>query len=117
MSTDFKATIKFIRTLSFNYSFIGVTVTVFDVSFYNIHKFIEIQNNSKADINGSILVLTSLFFHLLVKQNPDVRIKIIPLAMFSFIGYSVKYFKTSKPYKDNQSQSITVDHSFSQENK
>ena len=37
--------------------------------------------------------------------------------MFSFTGYSVKYFKTSKPYKDNQSQSITVDHSFSQENK
>ena len=66
MSTDFKATNKFIRTLSFNYSFIGVAVTVFDASFYNSHKFIETQNNSKADINGSydniiliFLVLTS----------------------------------------------------------
>ena len=59
----------------------------------------ELINKSEPGSNGSnknailvFLILTSLFFHLLLKQKPNVRVKIIPLAIF-FLSW--KLCKTS----------------------
>ena len=40
------------------------------------------------------------FFHLLIKPKPDVRVKIIPLAIFFFVGYSLEYFQCPTSHRD-----------------
>ena len=52
----------------------------------------ELMNKSKPGSNGSnnnailvFLFLTSSFFHLLIKQKPDVKVKIIPPTIFFFL--------------------------------
>ena len=44
--------------------------------------------------------LTSSFFHLLIKQKPDVRVKIIPLATFFFTGSSIKHLQHPIPHHE-----------------
>ena len=87
LCSDFTLTNNFIRILNSNYSFVDVNV---DVSYHNSHKFFEKVNNSKLDTNDSkksmiliFLFLPTSFFYFLIK--PEVRIKIIPLAIFFFI--------------------------------
>ena len=91
---DFNATNNFIRSLNLTYSFVEVNV---DVNYDDNRNFSEVMIKSKPGSNGSnknailiFLFLTSPFFHLLIKQKPDVRVKIIPLTFF-FIGSSVKH--------------------------
>ena len=67
----------------------------------------EVINKSKPGSNGcninSILVfifLTSSFFHLLIKQKPDVRVKIIPLTIFYYLGSSVEHVLYATPYHE-----------------
>ena len=91
---DFNATNNFIRFLNFTYSFVEVNV---DVSYDGSRNLSELMNKSKPGSNGSnknpiltFLFLTSSFFQLLIKQKPDFRVKIIPLAIFFFIGSYVK---------------------------
>ena len=63
-----------------------------DVSYDGDRNLSELINKSEPGSNGSnknailvFLFLTSSFFYLLIKQNPYVRVKIIPLAIFSFL--------------------------------
>ena len=42
--------------------------------------------------------MTSSFFHLLIKQKPDVRVKIIPLKIFFFFGSYVSHLQHATPY-------------------
>ena len=84
---DFNATNNFIRFLNFTYSFMEVNV---DVSYDGNRNLSELMNKSKPGSHGSnnnvilvFLFLTSLFFHLLIKQKPDVRVKVIPLTIFT----------------------------------
>ena len=65
------------------------------------------MNKSKYGSNDSnknalliFLFLTSSFFHLLIKKNSDVRVKIILLAIFFFIASSVKHLQRSTPHHD-----------------
>ena len=46
------------------------------------------------------LFLTSSFFHLLIKQKPDVRVKIIPLTIFFFLGSYVRHVQHATPYDE-----------------
>ena len=112
---DFNLTNNFIRISNFNYSFVDVEV---NASFHNSHKLLEVANNSKLDINGSnknfsFLFLTRSFFHLIIKKNPDVKIKIIPLPIFFFIGYSIKHLQPTKPHQGinvySSSQFLTIE--------
>ena len=93
---DFNATNNFIRFLNFTYSFVKVNV---DVSYDGNRNLSELINKSEPGSNGSnknailvFLFLTSSFFYLLIKQKPDVRVKIILLAFF-FLSW--KLCKTS----------------------
>ena len=43
------------------------------------------------------LFLTSSFFQLLIRQKPDVRVKIIPLAIFFFLRSYVRYLQHVTP--------------------
>ena len=90
---DFNATNNFIRFLNFTHSFVEVNVVSYDGN----HNISELMNKSKPGSNGSsrnailiFLFLASSFFHLLIKK-PDVRVKIISLATFFFIGSSIKH--------------------------
>ena len=63
-----------------------------DVSYDGDRNLSELINKSEPGSNDSnknailvFLFLTSSFFYLLIKQNPYVRVKIIPLAIFSFL--------------------------------
>ena len=63
------------------------------------------MNKTKPGSNGNnkngiliFLSLTSSFFHLLVKQKPDVRVKIISLVISFFIGSSVKQLQRPTPH-------------------
>ena len=85
----FNATNNFIRFLSFTYSFAEVNV---DVSYDGNQNLTELMNKSRPGTNGStknailvFLFLASSFFHFLIKQKPDVRVKIIPLNFFFFL--------------------------------
>ena len=76
-----------------------------DVSYDGNHKLSVLMNKSKPGSNGSnknaILVfvfLTSSFFHLLIKQKPDVRVKIIPLTILFFLGSYVRHLQHATPY-------------------
>ena len=62
------------------------------------------MNKSKPGSSGSnknailiLLLLTSSIFHLLIKQKPDAKVKIIPLELFFFIGNSVKHLQHPTP--------------------
>lgn len=44
-----------------------------------------------------VLFLTATIY-LRMKQKPDARIKIVPLAMFFVIGYSVKHIQATALY-------------------
>ena len=86
---DFNTISDFIRLLNFTYSFVKVNV---DVSYDGNRNLSELMRKSKPGSNGSsknailiFLFLTSSFFHLLIKQKPDVRVKIIPLVIFSLL--------------------------------
>ena len=90
---DFNAINNFIRFSNFTYSFVEVNV---DVSYHDNRNRSELMNKSKPGSNGSkknaILVfsfLTSSFFYLQIKQKPDVRVKIMLLAIFFFLGSNV----------------------------
>ena len=90
----FNATNNFLRFLNFTYSFVEANV---DVSHDGNHNLSELINKSEPGSNDSnkntiliFLFLTSSFFHLLIKQKPDVRVKIIPLAIFFFLGSYVR---------------------------
>ena len=68
-----------------------------DVSYDGNRNLSELMNKSKpgshSSNNNAILVflfLTISFFHLLIKQKPDVRFKIVPLTIF----FSWKLCKT-----------------------
>ena len=85
---DFNATDNFIRFLNFTYSFVEVNV---DVTYDGNRNLSKLMNKSKPGSNGSnknailmFLLLTSSFFHLLIKEKPVVRFKTIPLAIFFF---------------------------------
>ena len=76
-----------------------------DISYDGNHKLSVLMNKSKPGSNGSnknaILVfvfLTSSFFHLLIKQKPDVRVKIIPLTILFFLGSYVRHLQHAAPY-------------------
>ena len=101
---DFNATNNFIRFLNFTYSFMEVNV---DVSYDGNHNLSELMNKSKPGSHGSnnnailvFLFLTSSFFHLLIKQKPDVRVKIIPLTIFFFLGSYVKHVQHATLYHE-----------------
>ena len=82
---DFNATNNFVRFLSF------MEVNA-DVSYDGNHNLSELMNQSKPGSHDSnnnailvFLLLTSSFFHLLTKQKPDVKSKIIyPTSNFFF---------------------------------
>ena len=101
---DFNATNSFIRFLNFTYSFVEVKV---DVSYDDSRNVSELINKSKPGSNGSnknailiFLFLASSFSHLLIKQKPDVRVKIIPLAIFFFNGSYVKHLQHPTPHHE-----------------
>ena len=96
------ATNNFIRLLNFTYCFVKVNV---DVSYDDNRNLSEPLNKSEPGSNGSnknaFLVfpfLTSSFFHLLIKQKPDGRVKIILLAFFLFLGSYVRHIQHATPY-------------------
>ena len=101
---DFNATNNFIKFLNFTYSFVEINV---DVSYDVNRNFIELRNKSKLGSNGSkknailiFLFLTSSFFHLLITQKSGVRVKIILLTIFFFIGSPVKHLQHPTPHHD-----------------
>ena len=101
---DINGTNNFLRFLNFTYCFVEVNN---DVNYDGNRNFKELMNKSKPGSNDGnknailiFLFLTSSFFHLLIKQKPDVRVKIIPLAIFFFIGSSVKHLQRPTPHHD-----------------
>ena len=65
------------------------------------------MNKSKPGSHGSnnhailvFLLLASSFFHLLIKQNPDVRVKIMLLTTFLFLGSYVRHVQHATPYDE-----------------
>ena len=78
-----------------------------DVSYNGNHNLSEPMNKSKPGSHGSnnnaillFLFLTSSFFHLLMKQNPDVRVKIISLTIFFFLGSYVRHVQYATSYDE-----------------
>ena len=78
-----------------------------DVSYDGSRNLSELMNKSETRNNGSnkdailiFLFLTSSCFHLLIKQKPDVRAKITPLAIFFFIGSYVKNIQHPIPHHE-----------------
>ena len=109
----FNATNNFPRFLNFTYSFVEANV---DVSHDGNHNLSELINKSEPGNNDSnkntiliFLFLTSSFFHLLIKQKPDVRIKIILLAIFFFLGSYVRHLQLI-----NKFESLYTSHLHSQ---
>ena len=101
---DFNATNNFIRFLNFTYSFMEVNV---DVSYDGNRNLSELMNKSKPGSHGSnnnailvFLFLTSSFFHLLMKQKPDVRVKIVPLTIFFFLESYVRHVQHATSYDE-----------------
>ena len=93
---DFNAANNFVRFLNYTYSFMKVN---FDVSYDGNCNLSELMHKSKPERNGSNnnAILVSLFFtsscfHLLIKQKPDVRVKVIPLTIFFFLGSYIDMF-------------------------
>ena len=78
-----------------------------NVSYDGNRNLSELINKSEPGSNGSnknailvFLFLTSSFFHLLIKQKPDVRVKIIPLTIFFFLGSYVRHLQHATPYHE-----------------
>ena len=78
-----------------------------DVSYDGNRILSELRNKSKPGSNGSnknamlvLLFLISSFFYLLIKQKPDVRVKIISLTIFFFLGSYVRYLQHAAPYHE-----------------
>ena len=78
-----------------------------DIRYDGSRNLSQLMNKSKPGSNGSnknailiFLFLTSSFFHLLIKQKPDVRVKIIPLAIFFFIGSYIKNLQHPTPHRE-----------------
>ena len=78
-----------------------------DVSYDRNCNLSELINKSEPGSNGSnknailvFLFLTSSFFHLLIKQKPDVRVKIIPLEIVFFLGSYVRHLQHATPYHE-----------------
>ena len=78
-----------------------------DVSYDGNRDLSELINESEPGSNGSnknailvFLFLTSSFFHLLIKQKPDVRAKIIPLEIVFFLGSYVRHLQHATPYHE-----------------
>ena len=104
---DFNATNNFIRFLNFIYSFAEVNV---DVSYDGNRDLSELMNSEQnlevmvvTKTKNAILVflfLTSSFFHSLIKQKSDVRVKIIPLTTFFFLGNYVRHLQHATPYHE-----------------
>ena len=97
---DFNATNNLVRFLSF------MEVNV-DVSYDGNHNLSELMNQSKPGSHDSnnnailvLLLLTSSFFHLLIKQKPDVKVKIILLKNFFFLGSYVRHVQHATPYHE-----------------
>ena len=95
---------NFIRFLNFNIVFVEVNV---NVSYDGNRNLSELINKSEPGSNGSnknailvFLFFTSSFFHLLKKQKPDVRVKMIPLAIFFFLGSYVRHLQHATPYHE-----------------
>ena len=70
----------------------------FDVIYDGSHNLSELINKLKPESNGSnnnailiFLFLTSSYFHLLIKQKLDVRVKFILLIIFFFLGSYVRH--------------------------
>ena len=87
-----------------------------DISYDGNRNLSELMNKSKPGSHGSnnnailvFLFLTSSFFHLLIKQKPDVRVKIIPLAIFFFLGSYVRHLQLI-----NKFESLYTSHLHSQ---
>ena len=87
--------------------FSTVSVLNVDVSYDGNRSFSELMNKSKPGSKGSnknailiFLFLTSSFFRLLIKEKPDVRVKIIPQAIFFFIGSPVKHLQRPTSHHD-----------------
>ena len=75
-----------------------------DVSYDGNPKLSVLMNKSKPGSNGSnknailvFLFLTSSFSHLLIKQKPDVRVKIIPLTILFFLGSYARHIQHAAP--------------------
>ena len=70
-----------LKCLNFTYSFIVVNI---DVNHKSNHNFRDIMNKSKPACNDNndniilIFVFDQLIFSFVIKQNPDVRVTIIP---------------------------------------
>ena len=101
---DFNAINNFIRFLNLTRSFVQVNV---DVSYDGNCNIGKLMNKSKPGSNGRIknailifLFLASSSFHLLMKQKSDVRVKIIPLAIFFFIASYVTHLQHPKPHHE-----------------
>ena len=105
------------RFKNFTYSFMEVNV---DVSYDGKRNLSELMNKLKPGSHGrnnnTILVflsLTSSFFHLLMKQKPDVTVKIIPLKIFFFLGSYVRHVQHTRPYSEinvcSRSQFFTIE--------
>ena len=78
-----------------------------DVSYDGSRSLSELMNKSKPGSNGSnnnanliFLFLKSSCFHLLIKQKPDVRVNIIPLAIVFFVGSYVKNLQHPTPHHE-----------------
>ena len=78
-----------------------------DVRHDDNHNLSELMNKSKPGSHGSnnnailvFLFLTSSFFHLLMKQKPDVRVKIVPLTIFFFLESYVRHVQHATPYDE-----------------
>ena len=91
-----------------------------DISYDGNRNLSELMNKSKPGSHGrnnnAILVflfLTSSYFHLLMKQKPDVRVKIIPLTIFFFLGSYVRHVQHATPYDEinvcSRSQFFTIE--------
>ena len=70
----------------------------FDVIYDGSRNLSELINKLKPESNGSnnnailiFLFLTSSYFHLLIKQKLDVRVKFILLIIFFFLGSYVRH--------------------------
>ena len=78
-----------------------------DVSYDGNHNLRELINKSEPGSYGSnksailvFLFLTSLFSHLLIKQKPDVTVKIFPVAIFFFLRRYARHLEHATPYHE-----------------
>ena len=78
-----------------------------DVSYDGNRNLSELMNKSKPGSNGTnkntilvFLFLTSSFFHFLINEKPDVRVKIILLTIFFYLESHVRHLEHAAPYHE-----------------